>query len=372
MHARRTLHVEAIALLLLLAGAPALADDGEEGEIEIHGYGEIHYNNPATGTMSKGANNEIDIHRLVIGWEYEFNSNLRVEGEVDFEHAATEIELEEAVLEYDLTPALSLRVGSLLMPVGPLNEFHEPPLYYSVERPYVQANVIPTSWQEAGAGIAGQAAGGNLAWRAYVTAGLDATGFGALKGLRDGRTHAAESKADDLAGVGRVVFAPSRGLSVGASGYRGGADQRTPGLGTVDVSMLTADARWRRGGFDLRGVAAWAGIDGADSVSAFAGETVGKSIFGWYAEAAYDLLHAAGDGDDGRALVVFGRYERFDTNNTVPDGFVAAPGADRRVLTGGIAYYPVEKVAFKADFEHWEDDTDATLSRGNLGAAFMF
>jgi len=371
--AQRTLHVASIALLLLLpAAVPARAADGAESGLEIHGYGEIHYNNPATGTMSKGASNEIDVHRIVLGWEYEFDSNLRVEGEVDFEHAATEIELEEAVLEYDLAPALSLRVGSLLMPVGPLNEFHEPPLYYSVERPYVQANVIPTTWQEAGLGLAGQSGGGGLAWRAYVTAGLDATGFGALKGIRDGRTHAAESKADDLAGVGRVVFAPSRGLSLGASGYRGGADQRTPGLGSVDVSMLVADARWQRGGLDLRGLAAWAGIDGADSVSAYVGEAVGESIFGWYAEAACDLLHGSAGAAGGRALVVFGRYERFDTNNTVPDGFAPAPGADRRVLIAGIAYYPIEKVAFKADFERWEDDTDATLNRVNLGAAFMF
>ena len=372
MAARRTLHVAAMTLLLALRAAPAPADDGNGGDLEIHGYGEIHYNNPTTGTMSKGANNEIDIHRLVLGWEYEFDENLRVEGEVDFEHAATEIELEEAVLEYDLAPVVSLRVGALLMPVGPLNEAHEPPRYYSVERPYVQGYVIPTTWQEAGVGFAGQAAGGALDWRAYATAGLDATGFSALGGIREGRTHAAESKADDLAGVGRVVYAPSRGTSLGISGYFGGADQRTPGLGEVSVSMLTADARWQRGGLDLRGVAAWAAIDGADSVSAYVGETVGESIIGWYAEAACDLLHASAHRDEGRALVLFGRFERFDTNNTVPDGFVPAPGADRQVLTGGIAYYPIGKVAFKADYERWEDDTDATLNRVNLGAAFMF
>jgi len=33
---------------------------------------------------------------------------------------------------------------------------------------------------------------------------------------------------------------------------------------------------------------------------------------------------------------------------------------------------PVEKVAFKADLEHWTDDTDADLTRFNLGAAFQF
>src|SRR3990172_8169714 len=121
-------------LVLSLAPSTGVAADGEEGRLQIHGYGEVHYNNPELGAMSSDAVSVMDFHRIVLGWEYEFAENLRVEGEVDFEHAATEIELEEAFLEYDLRPTLALRVGSLLMPVGLLNEFHEPPLYYSVER----------------------------------------------------------------------------------------------------------------------------------------------------------------------------------------------------------------------------------------------
>jgi hypothetical protein len=33
---------------------------------------------------------------------------------------------------------------------------------------------------------------------------------------------------------------------------------------------------------------------------------------------------------------------------------------------------PIDKIAFKADVEHWEDGTDANLTRFNLGAAFQF
>src|SRR5437870_8191542 len=135
--------------------------------------------------MSPGAGNELDFHRFVLGWEYEFTENLRVEAELDYEHAAKELELEEAYLEYDLLPAVSLRVGTLLMPVGPLNETHEPPLYYSVERPYVERYIIPTTWQENGAGFAGQAWRGKASYRACVTAGLDATKITFLGGLHD-------------------------------------------------------------------------------------------------------------------------------------------------------------------------------------------
>lgn len=351
---------------------PARADEVETGRIEFHGYGEVHYNNPQTGTMSSGAGNEIDFHRFVLGLEYEFTPKARVEAEVDFEHAASELELEEAFIEYDLAPAVSFRAGSLLMPVGPLNELHEPPVYYSVERPYVQRYIIPTTWQENGAGIAGQAGLGRVSYRAYVAAGLDATRMTALGGLHDVSSKGAESKADDLAGAARIEWFPARGLSLGASGYFGGADQRTPGLGSVTLGIAAADARYRRGGLDLRGVFVRTALDGADSVSAFVGETVGKVMQGWYLEAAYDLLRRGAAEGSSRSLVAFIRHEDFDTLREAPTGFARDPAARRTVTSGGLSFYPIEKIAFKADTEHWEDDAGADLNRVNLGAAFMF
>ena len=352
----------------------ARAEDGEDllGKLQFHGYGEFHYNNPRIDAMSPGAGNVIDVHRFVLGWEYEFTENIRVEAELDYEHAAKELELEEAYLEYDLLPALSLRVGTLLMPVGSLNETHEPPLYYSVERPYVERYIIPTTWQENGLGVAGQLKDGKLSYRAYLTAGLDALRMTSIGGLHDVSSKGSESKADDLAGVGRIEFLPARGLTIAGSGYYGGADQRTPGLGKVTLRVDEIDARFRRLGFDVRGSFVRVKTDGADRVSAFVGETIGEVMQGWYAEAAYDLLRRDRQEEGGRSLVLFGRREEFDTNKEVPGAFVRDPAADREVTTGGLAYYPIERVAFKSDYEHWKDGSGQKLNRVNLGAAFLF
>jgi hypothetical protein len=369
--------VRGVAIAVLVAGlagrtTPARgAEEGETGRVQFHGYGEMHYNNPNIDTMSPGGGNVLDFHRFVLGWEYEFSDKVRVAAEIDYEHAARELELEEAYIEYDLSPTLALRVGSLLMPVGPLNEFHEPPLYYSVERPYVERFIVPTTWQENGAGFAGQAWRGKASYRAYVTAGLDATKITSLGGLHDVSSKGSESKADDLAGVGRVEVAPARGLTLAGSAYYGGADQRTPGLGKVTVTLLGADGRYRRAGFDLRGSYARLALDGADSVSAYVGETVGSVMQGFYFEAAYDVLRRDRTGGS-RSLVLFGRHEDFDTNEEIPTGFIRNPAAERAVSTAGVSYYPIEKVAFKADLEHWKDGADRKLNRVNLGAAFMF
>jgi hypothetical protein len=361
-------------LLLTLARATSARAEGEapdDKRLEIHGYGEIHYNSPQIDTMDKNAPAEVDVHRMVLGWEYEFMPSLRMSAEVDFEHAATEIELEYLQVDYDLAPTLSVRAGSLLMPVGPLNEFHEPPNYHSVERPYLETYVLPTTWQDIGAGVVGRTSNGALAYRAYVVAGLDALGFTTSSGIREGRQHGAEATAEDLALVGRLEYAAKGGLTLGTSGYYGGADQGMPGLGKVTVGLVEGDVRYRRGALDLRGEAAGIAVGNSDSVSIAVGEPVGSRIWGVNGEAALDLIHGRSQ-VDGRAFWLFGRFERFDTNGDTETGVARDPAAERTVATCGLSYHPVREVAFKTDVEFWTDGADQDLTRFNVGAAFQF
>lgn len=353
---------------------PAAAEEAPaaESRISFHGYGEVHYNNPQIGTMDQGAPAQADVHRFVLGWTYEFTPVIRIDAEVDYEHAARELELEYAHLDFDLTPNLTARAGSLLMPVGPLNEFHEPPNYYSVERPYLHQYIIPTTWQENGLGVVGRTTSGAFSYRAYLVTGLDGIGFTAEEGIREGRTETHEAIAEDLAGVARVEYAATTGFSVGASGYFGGADQGRPGLGDVTVGIGETDVRFRRSGLDVRGVFARVAVAGADSVSAATGENVGEAMQGFYAEAAYDLLRRDLSPERRRAFFLFARYEHFNTNEEMPTGLTADPAAERTVFAGGAAFMPIEKVSLKADFEHWEDETDVQLNRFNLGMAFEF
>jgi hypothetical protein len=390
VHPRRVfLGLAAVFVVSLLApwsasAYPSYADqqDGSGlSRFRLHGYGEVHYNNPRTGTMDQNATSEADYHRFVLGWTYEFTPDLRLDAEIDYEHAADELELEYAHLDYDLGATTTFRVGSILMPVGPLNEFHEPPTFYSVERPYVQNAVIPTTWQENGLGLVGRASGGSLGYRAFVVAGLDASMFSAASGLRGGRSKGIKSKAEDLAIVGRLEYATTAGVSFAASGYYGGADQMTVDSVDVKVGLGVADLRYKRHGFDVRALYARVEVDGAEEASALASAAagspvvVGEAMQGWYTEVAYDLLRRDRKPDSRRSLWIFSRYERFNTHEEMPAGFAADPAADRTVVSGGVAFLPIESVSFKADVEHWKDETtgpNSQLNRVNVGAAFMF
>jgi hypothetical protein len=342
------------------------------GKLSFHGYGELHFNSPEGSGVPDDNNPAImDLHRMVWGVSYQFNDRISVHTEVDFEHAATEIELEFAYLDFLVTPAFNVRTGSMLMPVGPLNEYHEPPLFYSVERPYVQRTIIPTTWQEGGVGIFGSVPAG-LKYRVYLVSGLNAEGFTASNGIRNGRTHVAEAPSDEFAIVGRLEYVGLPGVDLGLSVYQGGANTtKNPALGDAGVGILEADARLRMAGLDLRGVVASINVDSAAEISTFTGEDVGEEMMGWYLEAAYDFLKLLTP-DSNQSVFAFIRYEDFDTQKSMPTGFTKNPANERQVMTVGVSYLPIPDVAIKADLESWEDGADNDGSRFNLGVGYQF
>lgn len=351
-------------ILVSLCAGIARAD---VGEVAISGYGEMHYNIPEDGTA------ELDLHRLVLGFATQLGRNIGFHAELDFEHAFTEPELEFAYLDFFYREELSFRAGVMLVPVGPRNEYHEPPLFFSVERAHTQKNVIPTTWQEPGAGIVGSLAEGSIAYRAYVVGGLDASRFRAEDGIRRGRQRGAEAKAEDLALVARVEYSPALNAQIGASGYIGGAAHGETSLGEAAVAIAEVDARARFGAFEASAMAVTVLVEDADSVSANNddGTVVGERMVGYLGEVAFHVVSLFGGMSD-KDVVAFVRAERFDTHDKVPDGFTADSSLDRQVITFGLSYLPVPNVAIKGDVELWEAGDGSEWEQVNLGVGFMY
>lgn len=346
--------------------------EGAAPRLTFHGYGELHYNHPAvegTGLPEGSSPPTLDFHRFALGWTWYFNDPLSLHAEIDFEHAAQEIELEFAYLEYRWTDAVGFRAGSLLLPVGPLNEFHEPTLFYSVERPYVDQYIIPTTWNAGGAGAFGQPFPG-IEYEIYWVEGLDASRF-RENGIAESQPTLSEdtNRAYNFGGVGRVAYTGLPGFLAGASLYGAGAAQGDPVIGHAQVTLWEADLKYRFKGMDLAALYARTHIGGADRISARVGETVGSEQFGGYLEGAYHLAPIMKTEWD---LVPFVRWEKINTQADVPAGLPRNPATDRRVLTYGLAYYPHPDVAIKGDREAWRDETGADESRTNLAVAFMF
>jgi len=317
----------------------------------ISGYMDFHFNN------NQYEDPTLDFHRFVLLFTHSFSDRVRFVSELELEHAfvegleeAGELELEQAYIDFLLTRELNVRAGMLLVPVGIINERHEPPVYHGVERPFVDTVIVPSTWFEVGAGVHGEL-GRGLRYRAYAMAPLDAAGFSADEGLRGGRQKGAEANVRNVATTGRVEYVGLPGLRAGASFWRGKTGFSFPRVETR-VMLGEVDARYRVSELETRAQYAHVWLDGMGELNRTLQRTIGVSpnvarqIRGFYLEASYFVLPNPAP----REAAVFVRYENFDTQYRMPAGFQGLPQFDRDAWVVGFSYYPDPDVVLKLDY----------------------
>jgi hypothetical protein len=320
----------------------------------ISGYMDFHLNKPTDETPPI-----LDFHRFVLLFTHRFSDRVRFVSELELEHAVVEgleeggeLELEQAYLDFLVTPALNFRAGMMLVPVGIINERHEPPVFHGVERPFVDTVIIPTTWFDVGAGLHGRF-GGGFRYRAFAMAPLDATAFSAADGLRGAAQHGVEAQVRNVALTGRVEYVGTRGLQVGASFWRGKTNFNVPRLQT-STALVEFDARFSRGRFEGRGQYAHVFNDEAGPLNEAVGRQTGvdpniaEQLRGSYLEAAYRILPAGFPHD----AALFVRYENFDTQYRMAAGWVGLPQFDRDAWVVGATYWVDPDVAIKFDYSH--------------------
>ena len=349
--------VQAVHLLLLvLLSAPVFAQATQKApeppRTALSGYMDFHFNNPEFSDA------QLDFHRFVLLVTHSFSERIRFVGELELEHAVVEgleekgeLELEQAYVDFLLSRSFNVRAGMMLMPIGIINERHEPPVYYGVERPFNDTVIIPTTWFEAGAGVHGEL-GRGWRYRAFIVAPLDAAEFSAEEGLREGRQKGSEANVGRPAVTGRVEYVAVRGLTLGTSGWSGRSGFQFRPVFDVPVSLAEVDGRYSRRRLELRGQFSQVWIDQAGQLNEALALRVGvnpniaRVLRGFYGEAGYRAISNAAFGDVG----AFVRYENFDTQFRMPTGYVGLPQFDRDAWVVGATYWPDPDVAVKFDY----------------------
>ncbi len=342
---------------LSLPPVQAVAQEPEEERTTVGGYGEVHYLNPS----GPGTPGEVNVRRFVVYLAHTFSGRIAFRSELELEDTRIaggedggEVALEQAYLDYTLSPAATIRAGLVLSPVGIINEVHEPPTFNGVERPSFDRNVIPSTWRDIGVGLVGGIPGtSGLNYRVFFLNGLVASGFTADAGIRGGRQEGQEASFANPSVTGRLEWARP-GLRVGGSFWYGGSAAQDPLLGTGSfdnaVALVSADARYDTGPFMFRGIVATVSIAGAEAINAAYGGQVGSRIAGGYLEGAYNLLSVLAPASAQR-LDGFVRHERYDTHAGVPAGVTRDGALARRITTLGLSYKPVYNVVFKGDYQ---------------------
>lgn len=323
----------------------------------ISGYGELHYNNLDNDRPGGSDRKEIDFHRFVLNIDHEFNDRTRFYSELELEHSIAgegqdgEIELEQAYIDFDLNRQHTARAGLFLIPVGILNETHEPPTFYGVERNPVENRIIPTTWWEGGAGIHGRFAPG-WSYDLALHSGL-AVEAGDDFAVRGGRQKVSEAHADDPAATGRLRWTGMPGVELAATLQYQSDISQSQEAGVEDATLFETHAVLERGPFGLRALYARWDLDGSAPAAVGADEQ-----WGWYIEPSYRFTQAFG---------AFVRYNEWDNQ--------AGNGGDTEFdqLDFGFNYWPHPNVVLKADYQiqdapQGQDEFDGF----NLGVGYQF
>ena len=373
-----------IESLKIQKGAPAEADQSDAGlgqaaskvyragtGFSFGGYGEMVYQNFDSSRddgAASGKSDELDFVRAILYAGYKFNDWVLFNSEIEIEHA-DEIYLEFAYLDFMLREELNVRAGMLLLPIGLVNELHEPTAFLGAKRPVTETVVIPSTWRENGAGIHGEL--GDFAYRAYIVNGLRGERFSA-SGLRGGRQKGSHALAEDFAFAGRLDWAPVEGVMIGGSLYTGGSGQDLGVDAGTDLIELHADARLR--GWWLRGLWSQASVDDVAELNDVLGLTgnksIGEELSGWYGEVGYDLATVMDMGQ--MSLIPFVRWEQVDTQKEVPAGFSSNPANDQEILTLGVSWKPIPQAVIKADFQNIDNAAGTGVDQFNLGLGYIF
>jgi hypothetical protein len=358
----------------------------EEERLTIGGYAQIDYNQVLKG----GSYNEgtLDVHRMVLMFGYKFNERTQFISEVEFEHVK-EVYVEQAFLQYEILPWLKFRGGLLLIPMGIINEFHEPSTFNGVERPNLDKYIVPTTWREIGAGFAGVFPSAALSYQLYLVNGFSSYDGDALlggsNGFRKGRQKGAESKINSPNLSFKANYFGISGLQLGLSGYIGetfstlydGVDKSDATTvaradsSVVGLAMLGTDARYVRGGLQLRAQFNYGLVSNSSSYNEFTGSDMGSSISGWYGEIAYNLLQGKERYES--ELIPFIRYEQYDTHSSMEDPGLVNPAYNRNDLTFGLGWKMARGAMLKLDYQIFQDrGTEETRQQVNAGVAIWF
>jgi hypothetical protein len=362
-------------------------------------YGESKYRFPESGA------NSFDAHRFVLSPHYQLADWLVFNAELELEHGGVddstgrgsrfdgELELEQFYVDILINDYFNIRsLGIDLVPVGRINLYHEPTLFYSTERPELYREIIPSTWMEPSIGFFGKITD-TLDYRVQVSSGLEdfsssagGAGVTAAAGMRNARPRLRGANENSLGYSGRLHFNGVEGLDASTSFYitevQGFNRQRSL-LGLFDAE---ATYRIQHTGLELRGDFAYWFIESPENLIAnntgTTTDDVGKEMYGWYVEAAYHFWPEAwktGKGEN-MDLVPFARFSQIVTQSRLPSGSDELDNgtANRDFITIGLSYFLNQNFVLKGDWRHNLDGSATTETSAasqdyfQIGAGMFF
>ncbi|MFA5461965.1 MAG: porin [Sulfurimonas sp.] len=317
-------------------GAAASKVYYSKSPLSIGGYGEMYYSHT---NSDSGNSSKVDVSRFVPYIGYKFSDNIILNAELEFEHGGVknnngtsdggEVIVEFLYLDFLLNKNANIRVGNMLMPMGLINERHEPTLFTTVQRPLTEKYLIPSTWHEGGVMLYGEITE-DFKYKIAGVTSLDSSIDDDKNWLRDARGGSFTNNNPGLGVVARIDYVGVTGLLAGASAY---VDS--------DINIFDIHADYSVGAF--RGYGTYVLANRSDALD-LAGPLSQKKANGGYLNLSYDLFSFISTEDK---LPIFLQYESVNPADELTDG--SSLNAIE-TTTFGINYFPHPQVVLKADY----------------------
>ncbi len=344
----------------------SLKETRTDSRVTLGGYGEIVYTDASSENESNQPSglkpsNSWDTLRNVLYVGYKFSDKWSFKTEIEIEHA-NEIYTEFAEIRYAHSDGFNLKAGLLLAPIGFVNTEHEPTRFFGVNRPELENKIIPTTWRENGLGLHGKV--NQLSYNFFILNSLKGDEF-STSGVRSGRQKGAQADAGNWGYLARVDYNFNFGLDLGATAYISKTNGTT--ASGLKHNIYEVHAQYSFKGLKARAIYAMTDLDGKKFFEATS-KKVADEMNGYYVELGYDLFH----GKD-FYLAPYVRYESFNTQEKVNSTVgTADKSKDVTNLTYGLMYKPVDKIAFKLDYQKVENEAKTGVDKVNFGIGWEY
>ena len=405
--------------------------------LSIGAYGEIQFGamqNPAAGGQWQLGSDAA--RRLVLLPTYAITDNIIFNAEIEFEHAGPGFdnddklhgtaEIEQLWIDFKITDPFNWRAPGIdLVPIGFINQHHEPTEFYSVFRPELYNGLIPSTWKVPGTSVYGTIADG-VRYQVMLSAAqedfgdsfacrTDANtvpqGSGTVPCTQGGASYFPgidglnaltfsnpplgdfRQLSNSLAVSGRLDFTEPAsllpGLAWSVSAYytpnttpRGAHDDIGNPLGSSSLALFDAELRYRmpNTGWEFRGEGVYVTFGNPANLRANNDsdptDNVGKYMYGVSGEAAYHVPLGTILNSEWSAVPFY----RYTYENLQTGGFA---GTDANAPTGagqlqfhnvGIAVFPSPNLVLKATYQKVINRAPAGAQSDSLlgGVGFFF
>jgi hypothetical protein len=370
--------------------------------LSIGAYGEVKFGSMQNPAANGQWQNGFDTARFVLLPTYAITDNIIFNAEIELEHAGAGFddddklhgtaEIEQVWIDFKIVDQFNWRApGVDLVPIGYINQHHEPTQFYSVNRPELYNGLIPSTWKVPSTSVYGTITDGvkyqimlSTSNEDFGDAFVNRTAANTVPPFPtpyfpgiDGVTALAFSNpplgsfaqlSNAMAVSGRLDFAPPPipGLAWSVSGYyspnttpRGAHGDLGNILGPSSLGMFDAEFRYRvpDSGLELRGEGVYATFGNPANLRANNDtdptNNVGKTMYGYSGEVAYHvplgtILHSEWE------AVPFYRYtyQNFQTAGFAGTDLNMPTGAGQMQFhTAGVAVFPSPNLVLKATYQ---------------------